>query len=246
MQSCSCSQHEGFWLNGGRAPYHSSPRCQLERSGQLDAPASLPTRVVLLVLIGWESEWASETVWMLSKAKQHLSLPDIEPRDPEPPAPTLVTTPIPYPSSMDRYGQDNWHILIFFLSFLRKRQKCKAISILSWHVNILHSLCLHSVSRTVPCSYASRSLSLSSISQSSVLRSSSLLLRLQHFFEQALTSPYSSASIIRPQNVENGVRFRSDCNFRFSARDQGTLHLCLGAQWRPLSCIIGWKCAVAL
>jgi hypothetical protein len=75
--------------------------------------------------------------------------------------------------------------------------------------------------------------SLFSTSQSSVL-SPSLLPQLQAFFEQALSTPYCNASIIRPQNVENGVRFRLDRSFRFSARDYGVLHLCLRAQWRSL------------
>jgi hypothetical protein len=101
--------------------------------------------------------------------------------------------------------------------FLRKRHERYAISIVAAARVQLDSLCfqlavgLYRVFTLYALSIPFRS--------PSVLRSSSLLLRLRLFFEQALSTPYFSASIIRPQNVENGVRFRSDRNFRFSARD---------------------------
>jgi hypothetical protein len=84
--------------------------------GQLEAPAALPTQEVLPVLTDWESEWASEEVWMIRQAKEPLSLPDIEPRVLGRPARSLVTITIRFPGSMDRYDQENAHILKLFLA----------------------------------------------------------------------------------------------------------------------------------
>lgn len=157
MQSCSCSQHEGVWWSGGIAPYHFSPRCWRWAVNWTPRPLYLRGKCSRCSLAGSLSGFQKRCACFRKRnntcpcVTSNQETPDIRPL-----AWSIYRYFLQAPwTDMAKIMRTFWNF--FACDCVRNATQ---LQYWSWCANISLSLCFHSGCRTVPCSYASRSLSL--------------------------------------------------------------------------------------